>query len=100
MKPFSLLKNDDSKKFVELFIKMGDISNDIDIDTTSEFVCRMYGQYKNNNVNEARYKKLLEMSGGAQQVSSFRSLKTYELVLVNFHSFLIQIITNYSPIAI
>ena len=44
-------------------------TDDVDIDAASEFVCKMYGQSNNtNDVNEARYNKLLMMSGKFSQV--------------------------------
>ena len=68
MKPFSILQNDTSRKFVELFISMANGRADIDMDLASEFVCRMYGQSTVVSVNEARYLKLLEMSGKVDEV--------------------------------
>ena len=42
--------------------------NDVDVDTASEFVCRMYGQTKTQDVDEARHNKLIEMTGKVYQV--------------------------------
>lgn len=69
VKPFDIMKKDTSKKFVELFISMGDSTVDVDIDATLEFVCQMYSQHKTRDVNEARYIKMLEMTGKVDQVS-------------------------------
>ena len=69
VKPFDIMKKDATRKFVEMFISMGDITGDVDADVASEFVCRMYAQHKTRDVNEARYIKMLEMTGKVHQVN-------------------------------
>lgn len=69
VKPFDILKKDTTRKFVEIFISMGDITEDVDAEVASEFVCRMYAQHKTQDVNEARYNKVLEMTGKVHQVN-------------------------------
>lgn len=51
----------------------GEIQDDVDLDVASEFVCRMYAQMKTNNVNEARYNKLMQMTGKVDQVIYIKS---------------------------
>lgn len=69
VKPFNIMKNDATGKFVEMFISMGDITGDVDADIVSEFVCQMYAQHKTRDVNEARYIKLLQMTGKVHKVN-------------------------------
>ena len=69
VKPFDILRQDNTNKFVELFISMGDMSGACDIEAASEFVCQMYAQHKTRDVNEARYIKMLEMTGKVNQVN-------------------------------
>lgn len=64
MKPF-----DTTEKIVGMFISMGDITGDANADVASEFVCRMYAQYKTRDVNEAHYIKMPDMSGKVDQVT-------------------------------
>ncbi|KAG1710383.1 hypothetical protein GQR58_002668 [Nymphon striatum] len=59
VKPYDIMKNDETGQFVDLFISMGDITGDV----ASEFVCRMYAQTKTRDVNAARYNKLVDMTG-------------------------------------
>ena len=54
---------------MEMFISMGDITRGVDMDVASEFVCQMYSQQKTRDVNEARYIKMLEMTGKVRQVN-------------------------------
>lgn len=68
MKPLSIVEKDETGRFLELFISMGRVG-EVDFEVASEFVCRMYGQTKETNVDEARYSKLLQMSGKVDKVS-------------------------------
>ncbi|KAK3890329.1 hypothetical protein Pcinc_005711 [Petrolisthes cinctipes] len=63
VKPFNIMKKDATRKFVEMFISMGDITGDVDADIASEFVCQICAQHKTRDVNEARYIKMLQMTG-------------------------------------
>lgn len=47
---------------------MGEVHGSVDLDVASEFVCLMYAQSKTRDVNEARYNKLMEMTGKVDQV--------------------------------
>ena len=47
---------------------MGDVNSSVDLNVTSEFVCRMYTESNLKDVNEARYKKLIQMTGKIDQV--------------------------------
>lgn len=47
---------------------MGEVDGEVDIDVASEFVCKMYGQNKEREVDEARYRKLMQMSGTVNKV--------------------------------
>jgi len=69
VKPLGIVEKDETGRFLELFISMGE-AGEVDFEIASEFVCRMYGQTKEKNVDEARYGKLLQMSGKVDKVSS------------------------------
>ena len=45
----------------------GQIRN-IDVDLASAFVCHMYSQQKENDVNAGRYNKLMQMTGKVAKV--------------------------------
>lgn len=68
-KPLDLVEKDRTDRFVNLFISMGEVDGSVDLDAASEFVCHMYAQSKTRDVNEARYKKLLQMTGKIDQVN-------------------------------
>jgi len=68
VKALELVEKDKSLRFVNLFISMGQMDSTVDVDVASEFVCAMYGLSKAVDVNEARYKKLLQMTGKINQV--------------------------------
>ena len=42
---------------------------DFDVDAVSQFVCQLCAQNNATDVNEARYKKLMNMTGKPDQVS-------------------------------
>jgi len=69
VKPFEIMKKEETGQFVDLFIGMGNIVEGVDVDVASEFVCQMYAQSKTKDVDEARYKKLLDMTGKLDQVN-------------------------------
>ena len=46
--------------YVNLFTNIGDLNNDIDRHVVSEFVCRIYAVNNTNDINEARYQKLIK----------------------------------------
>lgn len=53
---------------MNFFIALGESHCDEDVEVASEFVCRMYGQSNTADVNEARHKKLMQMSGNINKV--------------------------------
>ena len=59
---------DDSNRFVNFFIGLEERQNKKSLEIASEFVCRMYAQNYTNDVDEARYKKLMQMSGNINQL--------------------------------
>ena len=69
VKPQQILKKDESLDFIHLFTIMGDGSANVDADIASDFVCRMYGQMKTSDVDEARYSKLIEMTERVDKAS-------------------------------
>ena len=68
VKPLSIIEKDDTSSYLNFFANLGDKDINIDIDTASEYVCQMYGQTRTADVNEARYLKLMEMSGKISKV--------------------------------
>ena len=61
--------NDESGRFLEFFKKMGSGDAISLLGLAEEFVCSMYGLgNKTCDVNEARFLKLLAMSGPIDQV--------------------------------
>ena len=53
---------------------MGQVDDVVDVAVASEYVCRMYGQGKEQDVDEARYRKLMQMSGKIDMVRFFSFL--------------------------
>lgn len=91
VKPFDIMSKDATGKFVDLFISMGDITGSVDVDAASEFVCQVYAQYKTRDVNEARYNKMLQMTGKIDQVHGVCDSFTFSFIankysLANFSS--------------
>ena len=68
IKPFGILEKNETDSFLKLFTSMGDRQASTDIDVASEFVCRMYTLRKTGDVSEARYQKLMQMSGNINKV--------------------------------
>ena len=48
---------------------MSDPCSSPDLDVASSLVCSLYAQAKAKDVNEARYNKLIQMTGKIDQVS-------------------------------
>jgi hypothetical protein len=69
VKALDIIENDKSSTFVEMFSSMGQRNGEDDIQKLSAFVCHLYGQSKLTDVNEARYHKLIQMSGKYTQVN-------------------------------
>lgn len=67
-KALTIVEKDMTDCYVNLFISMGDVNSSVDLNVTSEFVCRMYAESNLKDVNEARYKKLIQMTGKIDQV--------------------------------
>ena len=58
--------------YVNLFTDFGDLNGDVDLHVVSEFVCRVYAATNTRDVNEARYQKLVKMTGKVDQVITRR----------------------------
>lgn len=67
-KPLDIVEKDKTGSYVNLFISMGEAHGTVDMDVASEFVCRMYAESKTRDVNEARYNKLMQMTGKVDEV--------------------------------
>lgn len=68
VKPLEIVEKDKIGRFVEIFISTGEVDGGVDMDVALEFVCCMYAQGKIRDVNEARYSKLMQMTGTVDQV--------------------------------
>ena len=67
-KPFDLIAKNQTDSYINFFTSMGNAHETINEDIASEFVCRMYSQSKTQDVNEARYNKLIQMTGKVDKV--------------------------------
>ena len=74
IKPLELIEKDNTGHFLELFTNMCDVDGDISKEIASKFVCQMYGQDKEGNVDEARLSKLIQMTGKIDKVCCRKSL--------------------------
>ena len=63
-----IIEKDLTGVYVNLFTNIGDLNNDFDWRVVSEFVCRIYAVNQTNDVNKARYQKLIKMTGNVDQV--------------------------------
>ncbi|CAB4040582.1 PREDICTED: uncharacterized protein LOC105437992, partial [Paramuricea clavata] len=81
-KPLSIIENDQSGSYVNLFIDMGDRNSDVDLHIASEFVCRIYAVTKTKDVNEARYQKLIQMTGKVDQNDPLANIKRIDCSLL------------------
>ncbi|KAG1671521.1 Microtubule-associated tumor suppressor 1 [Nymphon striatum] len=63
------VQKDKTGRFVNLFIIMGDVHGSVDFDVASDLVCYMYAQSKTKDVDEARYNRLMQVSGKVDQLS-------------------------------
>jgi len=67
VKPLEILENDTEGTFIELFSGMSSTDEPNHM-KAEEFVCSLYGKKDVNDVNTARYSKLLLMTGKINQV--------------------------------
>ena len=67
VKPLELVENDDTGKFVSFFDRLGTTAEP-EWTTASEFVCSLYGQPTLDDVDEARYARLVQMTGKIAEV--------------------------------
>lgn len=67
---FRKVEEDATGRFPNLFINMCENDGSVNIGVASDFVCKMYGQPKENDVDEARHSKLMQMTGKVDKVSS------------------------------
>ena len=68
-KALDIITKDKTGRYLNLFISMGDVNDDnVDVDVASEFVCHLYGQHRTSDVNEARYYKLMQVTGRDDKV--------------------------------
>lgn len=82
MKALDIVVKDTSSTFVNMFINMGERNGNADVETASAFVCQLYGQSKSIDVNEARYKKLIQMSGKFSEVLTINYKSVNFLILL------------------
>ena len=73
VKPFDLLEKHKTDEFIKFFISLGCKNATVDVHVASKYVCSMYAQSKTDDVNEARYNKLLQMSGNISKVWLYKN---------------------------
>ncbi|KAK4318060.1 hypothetical protein Pmani_010907 [Petrolisthes manimaculis] len=61
---------------------MGEVDGDVNIEVASEFVCKMYSQPKVRSVDEARYNKLMQMTGKIDQDKPLTNIKRIDCALL------------------
>lgn len=61
------MKKDTTSKFVDMFISMREITDGVEVDVVDDL--QVYVQHKTTDVNEARYIKMLEMTGKPDKVN-------------------------------
>lgn len=71
LKALDAIDGDDGRRFIKFLIDMGDILSKPDFNIASEIVCAIYS-LKSQNVDEARYNKLIQMAGKINQVRKFK----------------------------
>ena len=73
-KPLDIVQKEGTGRYLDLFVGLAD-RQDVSgiIDVASEFVCRMYAQFGTRDVNEARYHKLIQMTGKSDEVIQLQS---------------------------
>ena len=69
VKPLKILEKDPAGRFLKLFSNMGKVDCEVDINVASEYACKMYGQNREQNIDDARYKKLVQMSSKVRYVT-------------------------------
>uniref|UniRef100_UPI00358E4927 uncharacterized protein isoform X4 n=1 Tax=Myxine glutinosa TaxID=7769 RepID=UPI00358E4927 len=81
-KPLDVVEKDKTGCYVNLFFSTGEVDGSVDPDVASELVCRMYGQSKTRDVNEARYNKLMQMTGKVDQENPLVNIKRIDCALL------------------
>ncbi|KAK4309969.1 hypothetical protein Pmani_018436 [Petrolisthes manimaculis] len=61
---------------------MGEVDGDVNIEVASEFVCKMLSQPKVRSVDEARYNKLMQMTGKIDQDKPLTNIKRIDCALL------------------
>jgi hypothetical protein len=61
-KPFEILTSDVDDKYVSAVQSLNTM--DVDYENVTAFVCRVYGQKKHHDIDEARFESFLKMTGG------------------------------------
>lgn len=79
-KPLSIIEKDLTGCYVNLFTDFGDLNRDVDQHVVSEFVCRIYAATNTRDINEARYQKLVKMTGKVDQVITEKNYFCYREV--------------------
>ncbi|XP_048869412.1 uncharacterized protein LOC125741923 isoform X1 [Brienomyrus brachyistius] len=82
VKALDLIEKDDTGRFLNLFTNMGQVDGAVDFEVASEFVCRMYGQSKEQDVDKARYTKLMQMSGKIDKENPLANIKKVDCALL------------------
>ncbi|ESO88713.1 hypothetical protein LOTGIDRAFT_165497 [Lottia gigantea] len=81
-KALDIIEKDESGRFVEAFISMGDARHTVDFDVISEFVCCMFAQSQTRDIDEARYNKLMQMTGKVQKDNPLANVERIDCALL------------------
>ncbi|KAK3883498.1 hypothetical protein Pcinc_012197 [Petrolisthes cinctipes] len=73
---------DAAGRYLYLFTCIGEVDGDVNIEVASEFVCKMYSQPKVRSVDEARYNKLMQMTGKIDQDKPLTNIKRIDCALL------------------
>ena len=69
IKPYEILENDTDGALIKFFCNMSS-REEPSLQIAEEYVCALYGMKSVKDVNEARYMKLVQMTGKISKVSS------------------------------
>ena len=63
-KPFEILQSDDDNKYLSGIQSLN--SPDVDVQSITAFVCRVYGTKNHQDIDEARYESFMKMAGARE----------------------------------
>ena len=76
-KPFEILESDDDNHCLSGIQSLN--STNVDYQSVTAFVCRIYGMKHHQDINEARYESFMKMTGGSKTLSKVRKVNCASL---------------------